>query len=53
MHNVRIDQVEETKEAAAHDPSAARLDVMLNGGVSYVTLPVRQAVADVHQRLGE
>jgi uncharacterized OsmC-like protein len=31
MHNVRLDQIEETKGAAAHDPSAARLDVMLNG----------------------
>jgi len=31
MHNVRLDQIEETKEAAAHDPSAARLEVMLDG----------------------
>jgi uncharacterized OsmC-like protein len=31
MHNVRLDQIEATKEAAAQDPSAAKLDVKLDG----------------------
>jgi uncharacterized OsmC-like protein len=31
MHNVRLDQIEETKGAAADDPSAARLEVRLDG----------------------
>jgi uncharacterized OsmC-like protein len=31
MHNVRLDQIEATKDSAAQDPSAARLDVKLDG----------------------
>ena len=31
MHNVRVDQIEATKEAAADDPPAATLDVRLDG----------------------
>lgn len=31
MHNVRVDQIQQTTEAARDDPSAARLDVNLEG----------------------
>ena len=32
MHNVRLDQIEATAKAAVDDPTAAKLDVKLDGG---------------------